>query len=101
MSGGFFDHKQYNLTWMAQEIELMIRDNLSTETNDYGEPIGRRFSAETIEQFRKGARALREAYAYAQSIDYLASGDTSEDSFQKHLAHELELAKRISEDDPS
>jgi hypothetical protein len=43
-----------------------------------------------IEEFKKGLVLLRQAYVYAQRIDWLVSGDDGEDSFHNRLKFELE-----------
>ena len=40
----------------------------------------------------KGLRAMKVAYAYAHSIDYLLASDDDEYSFNKRLKHDLEVA---------
>lgn len=90
MSGGHFDYNQYKIDQIACDIEQFIYDN--EEDND-------RYTAETIERFKEAVHTLRLAYAYAHRIDWLLSGDDSEDNFHKRLEHDLERVKEENEDD--
>ena len=93
MSGGHFNYKQHHLLDMADDIGSQILTNDSTEKNEWGDNIGNRYSPETIEEFEKAVKALKLAYAYAQRIDWLLSGDDGEDSFHIRLQAQLkELA---------
>lgn len=47
------------------------------------------YEPETIEEFRKAIKVLREAAVYAQRIDWLLSGDDGEETFHKRLKKEL------------
>lgn len=47
------------------------------------------FTPQTIEEFRKAVKILKQAYVYAQRIDWLISCDDSEESFHKRLQEEL------------
>jgi hypothetical protein len=47
------------------------------------------YEPETIEEFRKAIKVLREAAVYAQRIDWLLSGDDGEETFHKRLKEEL------------
>jgi hypothetical protein len=89
MSGGHFDYNQYKIGYIADEVDQLIRDNDSQEPNAWGDPKGRAFSAETIAEFDRALVLLRQAQIYAQRIDWLVSGDDSEDSFHARLTEEL------------
>jgi len=89
MSGGHFSYKQHTLLDIADDIGSFILSNDSTEKNEWGDPIGRQYSPETIEEFEKAVKALKMAYVYAQRIDWLLSGDDGEDSFHKRLQAQL------------
>ena len=78
MSGGHFQYKQWEIGNIADEVEQLILDN------EY------HYSPETIEEFKKGLILLRQAYVYAQRIDWLVSADDGEDSFHNRLKFELE-----------
>lgn len=89
MSGGHFNHDQYRIGQIADDIQLLIDNNLSTEKNEWGDRIGRGYPPEVVDRFREAVRALRTAQIYAQRIDYLVSGDDGEESFMKRLGEEL------------
>jgi hypothetical protein len=91
MSGGHFDYKQYQIQAIIDSIEQLIIDNDSQELDEWGIPISKNYSSETIEQFKIGNTALKLAQIYAQRIDWLVSGDDSESSFMKRLENDLKL----------
>jgi hypothetical protein len=86
MSGGHFNYAQYEIAMIADDLEGLI-------LNNDDEIEGRRFTPETIAEFRKGLQVLREARIYAQRIDWLVSGDDGEERFHKRLADELRSLK--------
>lgn len=84
MSGGHFDYKQHHLRDIADDIERVIAKNAESEY---------RFDDKTIVRFREGVKALRIAETYAQRIDWLLSGDDSEESFHERLETDLKEIK--------
>lgn len=107
MSGGRFDYLQYRIHDIACEIEEEIRDNekppIENPTCIWDEHINedfykngaKRFSDETIKEFKKGVELLKKAEAYANRIDYLLSGDDGEEEFHKRLKKDLEEIETI------
>jgi len=91
MSGGHFDYKQYQIQAIIDSIEQLIIDNDSEELDEWGIPISKNYSSETIEQFKIGNTVLKVAQIYAQRIDWLVSGDDSESSFHERLENDLKL----------
>ena len=89
MSGGHFDYTQHRIEDIASDIDELIRMNDSTEKDEWGEDKGRHYSVETIEKFREAAGALRRACAMANRVDWLVSGDDSEDSFHERWAEDV------------
>lgn len=89
MSGGHFDYDQFLIGQIADEVEKLIRDNDSTERDEWGQDISRHYDNDIIESFKDGLKALRVAHIYAQRIDWLVSDDDGEDSFRKRLAKDL------------
>jgi hypothetical protein len=73
MSGGAFDYTQYKIREIADTIEQYIRDN----DKDMG------FSEQAIHKFKVAYVALRQAEVMAQRIDWLISGDDSEETFHE------------------
>jgi len=90
MSGGHFQYKQWEIGNIADEVEQLILTNDSEEKNEWGDRKGYHYTPETIEEFKKGLVLLRQAYVYAQRIDWLVSGDDGQDSFHRRLKFELE-----------
>jgi hypothetical protein len=90
MSGGHFDYKQYQLGYIADEVEQLIIDNDNNEKDQWGDTVGRHYSPETIEEFKRGLLLLKQAQVYVQRIDWLVSGDDGEDSFHSRLKSDLE-----------
>lgn len=79
MSGGHFDGDQH----LIGRIVDIIKEEI--EINDtYNE-----YSSDTIERFKVAIDYLILAQTYAHRIDYLISGDDSEESFHKRLTDEL------------
>ncbi len=85
MSGGHFDYQQYRLHDMATEIKRLIDSN--GVPDEYG--YVRHYKDITITKFKKAIELLRQAETYVQRIDWLVSGDDSEESFHKRLKEEL------------
>jgi hypothetical protein len=90
MSGGHFQYKQWEIGNIADEVEQLILTNDSEELDEWGYRKGSHFTPETIAEFKKGLTVLRQAFVYAQRIDWLVSGDDGEDSFLRRLKLELE-----------
>lgn len=86
MSGGYFDYKQYNLDYISDEIDQLIRSN--DTPNERGDTC--KFSEETLRHFKDGLKLIQRAAIYAQRIDYLVSGDDSEKCFHERLKEDLE-----------
>ena len=104
MSGGHFEYWQYHIDRIAEETkDVIVKNNVEVpnrehERWDYG-PDGKLydwakyyycFSPETIEKFKEGYKKLKEAYIYAQRIDWLLSGDDGEETFHKRLKEDLD-----------
>lgn len=90
ISGGHFNYEQYRIQRIADEIEQLILSNDRNELNEWGDPIGRGYSKETMVEFEVGLDYLRKAIIYAQRIDWLVSGDDGEENFHERLKNDLE-----------
>ena len=93
MSGGAFDYWQYHLTAIADQIEEKVINN--KDFNHWGlfddsNWDGQMYSDETIKKFKEAIKYLKIAEAYAQRIDWLISGDDSEETFHERLKEDLE-----------
>lgn len=89
MSGGHFEYTQYEIGYIADEIEQLIRTNDSTEKDEYGYEKGHHYSAETIELFKEAIITLKKAQVMAHRIDWLVSGDDGEESFIERWKEDL------------
>lgn len=104
MSGGAYDYAQFHIGEIAEHVkDVIVKNNVEVpkrdhERWDYDEngnlyPWAKyyySYSPETIAKFKEGYKKLREAYIYAQRIDWLLSGDDGEDTFHERLAEDLE-----------
>jgi len=89
MSGGHFNYTQYQLTQIADDIEQLIVDNDNEEWNEWGDVTGHHYTAETIAAFQTAVEMLRQSYTYVKRVDWLVSGDDSEEDFHTRLRKEL------------
>ena len=89
MSGGRFDHRQYILMDIAEEIQHVIDTNDDASINEWGDRRGRGYSPEVIAKLHEAVQALKVAYVYAQRADWLLSDDDGEESFLERLEEEL------------
>jgi hypothetical protein len=82
MSGGHFDYKQHYIQDIIDQLEDMY-GNYDTENGC------EELSEETFTVFEEALQYLHLAKIYTQRIDWLLSGDDSEDTFHERLASEL------------
>ena len=84
MSGGAFDYVQFRLQHEAiDELKRIINENV----ND------KKYSDATIKKFKIGLNSLELALIYLNRIDWLVSGDDSENTFHQRLSEELNYDK--------
>lgn len=101
MSGGAFDYQEWRIDDIADKVEQEIVNSENDEVQDEEERYIYKFSPETIKEFKRGLKVLRQAYIYAHRIDYLLSGDDGEESFLRRTRKELsdlELTFEYNED---
>lgn len=103
MSGGHFEYIQYNISRIADDVkDVIVKNNVERpkdghdrwdyDSNGELHPWAKyyyNYSPETIEKFKEGYRKLKEAYIYAQRIDWLLSGDDGEEEFHKRIAEDM------------
>lgn len=89
MSGGKFNYAQYHINTIAELIESLILGNKESAPNEWECMRGYHFPDKIIDKFKESIPILKQAYIYAQRIDWLVSGDDSPDMFLKRLAHDL------------
>lgn len=94
MSGGHFDYQQHRIGDIADTIQGLIDNNHSDALDRYGYPLAREYGPEIIAAFEQAVDALRVANVYAQRVDWLVSGDDSEESFLRRLAEDLAEARK-------
>lgn len=102
MSGGAFDYAQFKLQMIIESIKDEVEHNNELPYPNADNPFDeyanklfhengdKKWNDDTIEEFKKGLEYLCKAYIYAQRIDWLLSGDDSEESFHKRLKKDLE-----------
>jgi hypothetical protein len=93
MSGGHFSYKQYEISYMADEIEHIITVNDCEDLDEWNQRKGRGYEPEVVERLKEAAKALRQAFIYAQRVDWLLSCDDSPEYFLKRLDDELRSLK--------
>jgi hypothetical protein len=105
MSGGHFDYNQYQIGYIADEIEHAIEKSGRPKTKEelkeeywrgedwyekYPEDLNyHKYSDEVIEKFKEAVKALRAAQIYAHRVDWLLSSDDGEECFLRRLNEEL------------
>ena len=105
MSGGHFEYQQHRINDIIESIEAQIdrsgRAKTKEELREWGgydpeyyekypeEKFYYKYSDEVINEFKIGVKKLKEAYIYAQRIDWLLSGDDGEETFLTRLKKEL------------
>lgn len=110
MSGGRFYYKQYEIGYIANDIESVIEKNGRKKTDEelkqewvnspdwyknkrypYPEELYHcKYPDEVIEKFKEAVKILRMAEIYAHRIDLLLSGDDAVDTFLKSFKKDLE-----------
>ena len=85
MSGGHFGHNQYRISYIADEIENIIKNN--NKKDEYGYSYD--YPEHVLKEFRTAIKQLKIAHVYSQRIDWLVSGDDGEESFIKRLTEDL------------
>ena len=92
MSGGYFEYNQWNVEQLAEDIDRVISRSLSLLDNppdkdDYEHCYV--YTPETLAKFAEARDALQKAAKMAQRVDWLLSGDDSEEAFHRRWKEEL------------
>ena len=90
MSGGHFDFAQCHMKDIACEIENLIKINDSTKKDEREYDLGYHFPPKIIERFKEAAHTTIRAYKMIQRIDWLVSGDDSEEAFMSRWDSEVQ-----------
>lgn len=91
MSGGAFNHDQYIISHIIDEIEDFVLKNEDNTEDEWGYTKGRHYRPSTIKQFRFALLLLAISQSFAQRIDWLVSDDDGEDTFHMRLQKEMEM----------
>lgn len=84
MSGGHFDYKQFAMKDIAEQIQEIISHNDEDWTDSDGWcQEAYKYPPQIIEKFVEAERAVHRAAAMVHRIDWLLSGDDSEETFLK------------------
>ena len=88
MSGGHFDHREYGMLFIAEDIQKAVDDNSSDEMDAWGHPVSMDYPLKVIEKFRMTKEMLETVHKMVHRIDYLLSGDDGPDSFLRRWNEE-------------
>lgn len=96
MSGGAFDYMEYRLGEWADQIQDAIDDNEVPPSDSFSLNwwTGRRYSDETLKEFKETIKLLRQCKVRLKRVDYLLEDDDSEESFHRRLKEELEQLEK-------
>jgi hypothetical protein len=107
MSGVAFDYKQYTLYEIADEIDRIVSRQSKRKNNeelsrsdDYYEKypeelINPTYSRKVQLELNKTILILKTTYVYVQRVDWLLSGDDSEDTFLERLKDDLSKVSKL------
>jgi len=73
---------------VAEDIRRVIKDNNSTEKDEFGDTVGRHLPADIIAKFEETAATAEKAARMVTRVDWLLSGDDGEDSFRRRWIEE-------------
>ena len=82
MSGGHFNYSQNRINDVVEHLEYLLDDEEAQERRDT-------YSDATLQKFKEAADILKKAFVYTQRIDWLLSGDDSEETFHERLEEDL------------
>ena len=91
MSGGYFEHQQYAIHRIAEDLETVIlnngkkREHRESWENEYNYE----YPPQVIAKFKEGLEYLKKAHIYANRIDRILSGDDGNESFLERLESDL------------
>jgi hypothetical protein len=104
MSGGHFQNINYRIEEILEELNNLIQKNglkkTQEEIKDENYPIDwmekypedeyhYKYSDDVINEFQNAIEIIGKADIYIKQIDYLLSGDTSEETFKENITKEL------------
>lgn len=80
MSGGRFDYVQYRIRQAADEVSALIGQ---CEDKESRPDCLWNYAPEIVDKFRECEKALNRAASMLHRVDWLVSGDDSEETFSK------------------
>ncbi len=83
MSGGRFEYLQFRFGDIVESIRSTIADNESDEKNEWGGTVGEHLPPDIIAKLAETADAVERAEKMVTRVDWLLSGDDSEESFRR------------------
>lgn len=83
MSGGAFDYAYCRVLTFAEDLGDRIA--ACDEVDQWGN-MPNKFSQEVLAKLRKAEQQVRKTSALMREVEWLYSGDTSEDSFMRRAA---------------
>jgi len=83
MSGGHFNYGCFGMSQFNEELQHEIKLNDVQTKDKYGDSIGRGFSEYTMERIIASQKIIKLAAELAKEVDWLYSGDHSEESFRE------------------
>jgi hypothetical protein len=89
MSGGSLDYGYFKIEMIAEQIEGEIKQNNRLAEYGYAD----KYRKEVIEKMKEAINKLKEAAIYAKRVEWLVSGDDSEESFLDRLSNDLKELK--------
>jgi len=88
MSGGYFETRHSQMRLLAEDLEHFVSKQklYKSENFNHNLPQGdwdHELSIETLDRIRTAAAAVEKSAAMFKLVDYLLSGDNSEQSFNE------------------
>lgn len=86
MSGGYFDYSHFQVEMLAEELKRFVNKQWQFKRGDKVPDLGEgewdhKLSAKTLQKIEHTANMLYKAANMAHRVDYLLSGDDSEERF--------------------
>ena len=85
MSGGYFDYKEYNIEYIANELE----DKIEGEKERIKEEDPFCCSPQMVEEMERILKRLREDYVLVSNLDYYLDGDMDEKRYFEKTENDL------------
>jgi hypothetical protein len=81
MSGGHFDYGCFRISQFADELQHEIETNDDQTPTDWGGMVGENLAPETVSRLKVAQAIIAKAGRLAREIEWLYSGDHSEESY--------------------